>query len=148
MDKCPLTEANQLKKDVRGKYDYHLDRHSGMLAVHWNDNNVMTLVSNCFSIEPVTQIRRWPTADKKHVQILMPNMIVQYNHFMGGTDRMDLNIAKFRINICIKKWWWALFCRMPGNYAGFHKSLSITVDTGGIPAQCWNGLHHEASCDK
>jgi len=81
-----------------------------MLAVHWNDNNVVTVVSNCFGIEPVIQVKRWSAADKKRVQIPMPNMIMQYNHFMSGTDRMDQNIAKFHINIRIKKWWWALFC--------------------------------------
>jgi len=26
----------------------------------------------------------------------MPNLVAQYNRFMGGTDRMDQNIAKFR----------------------------------------------------
>ncbi|GFS22012.1 PiggyBac transposable element-derived protein 3-like [Elysia marginata] len=31
---------------------------------------------------------------------------------MGGTDRMDQNIANYRVNIRIKKWWWPLlvFC--------------------------------------
>jgi len=50
MEKCPLIEANQLKKDVRGTYDYRLDRNSGMLAVRWNDNNVMTVVSTALAL--------------------------------------------------------------------------------------------------
>lgn len=110
MEKCPLVEADKLKKDLRGSFDHRLDRNSGMLAVRWNDNSVVTVLSNCFGIEPMTQVKRWSAAEKKHVQIPMPNMIAQYNRFMGGTDRMDQNIAKFRINIRIKKWWWALFC--------------------------------------
>lgn len=81
-----------------------------MLAVRWNDNNVVTILSNCFGVKPITQAKRWSSADKKSIQIPMPNMVAQYNHFMGGTDRMDQNIAKLRINIRIKKWWWALFC--------------------------------------
>jgi len=28
---------------------------------------------------------------------------------MGGTDRMDENIAMYRIGIRGKKWWWPLF---------------------------------------
>ncbi|GFR80160.1 PiggyBac transposable element-derived protein 3 [Elysia marginata] len=28
---------------------------------------------------------------------------------MGGTDRMDQNIANCRVNIRVKKWWWPLF---------------------------------------
>ena len=110
MEKCPLKEPEKLKKDVRGTYDHRLDKKSCMLAVRWNDNNVVTMLSNSFSVEPLTQVKRWSAAEKKHVLIPMPNLIAQYNRFMGGTDRMDQNIAKFRINIRIKKWWWALFC--------------------------------------
>jgi len=103
MEKCPLKEANQLKKECRETFDHRLDRKSGMLALRWNDNNVVTMLSNCFGVEPLTQARRWSAADKKHVQIPMPHMVAQYNCFMGGTDRMDQNIAKFRISIRIKK---------------------------------------------
>ena len=78
--------------------------------MRWNDNNVVTLLSNCFGVQPVTQVKRWSASEKKHIQIPMPNLISQYNRFMGGTDRMDQNIAQFRINIRIKKWWRALFC--------------------------------------
>ena len=102
MEKCPLKEANQLKKECRGTFDHRLDRKSGMLAHRWNDNNVVTMLSNCFGVEPLTQARRRSAADKKHVQIPMPNMVAQYNSFMGGTDRMDQNVAKFRISIRIK----------------------------------------------
>lgn len=110
MEKCPLLDQDNLKKDTRGTFDHRLDRKSGMLAVRWNDNNVVTMLSNCFGIQPVVQAKRWSSSEKKHVLIPMPQLISKYNHYMGGTDRMDQNIAKFRINIRIKKWWWALFC--------------------------------------
>jgi len=32
-----------------------------------------------------------------------------YNKYMGGTDQMDENIARHRIGIRGKKWWWSLF---------------------------------------
>ena len=35
-------------------------------------------------------------------------MIQLYNTHMGGVDRMDQNVAKYRIGIRIKKWWWPL----------------------------------------
>lgn len=110
MDKCPLKEPDKMKKETRGSYDHRLDSQSGMLAVRWNDNSVVTMLSNSFSVKPLMQVKRWSAADKKHVNIPMPNLIAQYNRFMGGTDRMDQNIARFRVNIRIKKWWWALFC--------------------------------------
>lgn len=81
-----------------------------MLAIRWNDNNVVTMLSNCFGIHPLGNVKRWSAVNQKHVNITQPHMIAQYNVFMGGTDRMDQNIAKIRTNIRIKKWWWALFC--------------------------------------
>lgn len=32
-----------------------------------------------------------------------------YNKYMGGKDRMDENIHKYRTSIKCKKWWWVLF---------------------------------------
>ena len=31
---------------------------------------------------------------------------------MGFVDRMDQNVAKYRIGIRVKKWWWAPFAWM------------------------------------
>ena len=39
----------------------------------------------------------------------MPNVIAQYNANMGGTDRMDQNIGKYRPSIRTKKWGWSKF---------------------------------------
>ena len=110
LEKCPLKPADELKKDCRGSYDHRLDTKSDMRAIRWNDNNVVSMLSNCFGIQPIIQVKRWSASEKKHVQIPMPYLVSQYNRFMGGTDRMDQNIEKLRINIRIKKWWWALFC--------------------------------------
>jgi len=36
-----------------------------MLAVHWNDNNnVVTVLLNCFGVEPIAQAKHWSAADK------------------------------------------------------------------------------------
>lgn len=31
------------------------------------------------------------------------------NKYMGGVDRMDENIARYRISIRSRKWWWTTF---------------------------------------
>ena len=36
-------------------------------------------------------------------------MVSQYNHFMGGVDRMDQNIDNHRMGVRSKKWWWPVF---------------------------------------
>jgi Transposase IS4 len=101
MEKCSLIEVDLLKKDARGTSDHRFDRKSGMLAVRWNDNNVVTVLSNCYGVHPMVQVKRWSAAQKKHVQIPMRNLIAQYNRFMDGTDRMDQNIPKCRTHIRI-----------------------------------------------
>ena len=84
-----------------------------MRSERWNDNKIVSMLSNSFSMNPLKYVKHWSASEKsekKYVQISQPYLISQYNRFMGGTDRMDQNIAKVRINIRIKKWWWALFC--------------------------------------
>ena len=110
MEKCPLKDVDKMKKEVRGTHDLRLDTKSGMMAVRWNDNSVVNMLSNCCGVHPLNQVKRWSAAEKKFVQIPQPHLVSQYNRFMAGTDRMDQNIAHVRINIRIKKWWWALFC--------------------------------------
>ena len=43
------------------------------------------------------------------MSIPQPNAISQYNKFMGGVDRMDWNVQKYRIKIRAKKWYFPLF---------------------------------------
>ena len=50
---------------------------------------------------------RVPT--RKKVAIAQPHLISKYNSHMGGTDRMDQNVAQYRINMRSKKWRWPFF---------------------------------------
>lgn len=49
---------------------------------------------------------------KKTIQMLRPYVLEEYNKYMGGTDRMDENVVKYRINIRNKKWYWSLFSQL------------------------------------
>ena len=42
---------------------------------------------------------------KKKIQVQQPNMIKVYNNFMGGVQRADENIDKYRASIRGKKWY-------------------------------------------
>ena len=77
--------------------------------MRWNDNSVVTLASNCQGVNPIGAAQRWSLAEKKRVDIVQPNIVRQYNLFMGGVDRMDQNIAAYRISFRSRKWWWPLF---------------------------------------
>src|SRR6218665_4155452 len=75
----------------------------------WNDNSVITMVSNCHGIEPLGMAKRWSRADKKSIDITPPFVIDQYNWKMGGVDRVDQNNGTYHISIRSRKWCWALF---------------------------------------
>lgn len=52
--------------------------------------------------------KRYSKLQKKHIEIQRPHMIAMYNKYMGGTDRMDQDIARYRIGVRGKKWYWPM----------------------------------------
>lgn len=106
---CPLMPVNEMGKTKRGTYDYMQDTRNGLVVVRWNDNSVVNTVSNMVGVEPVQTAKRWSRAERKRIEISQPFVIKHYNSTMGGVDRMDQNVEKYRSSIRSKKWWWALF---------------------------------------
>jgi len=62
--------------------------------------------------QPTTSAQRWSSAQGKALAVDQPFSIHAYNNGMGGVDRMDQNISKYRIHIRSKKWWWPFFAYM------------------------------------
>lgn len=109
IEDCPVMAVDKVKKLARGTFDHRLDSTSNIAVVRWHDNSVVTLASNCHGVEPVGSAKRWSSAEKCRVDITQPYVVSQYNKYMGGVDRMDQNIATYRISIRSRKWWWPLF---------------------------------------
>lgn len=103
----PLKKTLQ-KSSIRGEHHSVIDRVTGILFARWADNNIVTVASTCHGIEPLSQVKRYSQKEKKIISVPRPNLIGKYNAAMGGTDLMDENIARYRIAIRSKKWWWAL----------------------------------------
>ncbi|XP_031350462.1 piggyBac transposable element-derived protein 3-like [Photinus pyralis] len=106
LQNCPL--RNDLKKTSRGSYDMCYCKNSCTFLCRWNDNSVVTLVSNCEGVEPMQQAKRYSFKESKSITINQPKLIKSYNENMGGTDRMDQNVAYYRTSIRSKKWYWPL----------------------------------------
>lgn len=105
-EKAPIVDQKLLAKKKRGSFDYVREKSSGFVMVRWHDNSVVTVVSNCHSVLPISQAKRWSNKEKKSIFVDQPHVISQYNRYMGGVDRLDQNIATYRISIRTKKWWW------------------------------------------
>lgn len=110
--KCPLETNKRLAKSSRGTYVCAFDPVLETLVVKWNDNSVVTVISNTSTIMPLVQAKRYSRKESKDVAIPQPNVISDYNYFMGGVDLHDNGIANYRIRIRGKKWWWPLFVNM------------------------------------
>lgn len=108
-DKTNLKNDNDIKKEERGFYDYRFDKNNKILAVIWKDNNAVKMLSNHETIEPLVSVKRYSKTQKKHIDILQPNLVSSYNKYMGGVDKLDWHIQKYRIKIRGKKWYFPLF---------------------------------------
>ncbi|VEN42899.1 unnamed protein product, partial [Callosobruchus maculatus] len=108
-EKCPLPSKAVVKKSPRGTYDYLTDTNTNISITSWNDNTPFLIISSCDTVLPVREVNRWISSEKKKLPVPQPNVVGQYNKFMGGVARMDQNVNNYRINIRSKKWWWTLF---------------------------------------
>lgn len=110
--KCPIENVKHIAKQARGTYEYAYDENNEICVVRWNDNSVVTVASNSFGPEPIKKAKRYNRKKKQEEVVPQPNIVYQYNKFMGGVDLHDNGVANYRIKIRGKKWWWPLFINM------------------------------------
>ncbi|KAI4470380.1 transposase is4 [Holotrichia oblita] len=106
IEKCSLDD---IKHSQRGHYVISYDTTNQVLLCRWNDNSVVTLTTNYQGVTPINQSTRYSFASSKTIIVTQPNFIKNYNENMGGTDRMDQNVAYYRTSLRSKKWYWPLF---------------------------------------
>ena len=104
MEKCPLKTEKELRKEGRGSMDFQQSE-EGIIVVKWFDNKEVTIASNSYGVEPVTQVRRWDKAKKEYVMIPRPALVGAYNSGMGGVDAADAKLSFYRIKTKSPKWY-------------------------------------------
>ena len=104
INKCPIANDKEMKKKDRGTYYYRFDVENEVLAVTWTDNSCVKLLTNHETIEPISQAIRWNRAERQYKQITQPKLITAYHKHLGGVDKMDWSVQKYRIKIRGKKW--------------------------------------------
>jgi hypothetical protein len=107
-----VADIKKMTKLPRGSSDHRLDTANNVEVVRWHDNSVVTIASNKFGTKPLVKAKRWSSAEKRVIEVNQPYVIQAYNAGMGGVDRMDQNISKYRISIRSKKWWWPIFAHL------------------------------------
>uniref|UniRef100_A0A2C9K6K3 PiggyBac transposable element-derived protein domain-containing protein n=1 Tax=Biomphalaria glabrata TaxID=6526 RepID=A0A2C9K6K3_BIOGL len=101
---CPLRSEKELKKDGRGSMDIKVSSEGDVCIVRWIDNGAVTLASSFVGIDDIDSVRRWSESAKSHIQVQRPKCVQVYNEFMGGVDKMDFLISKYRTKAKTRKW--------------------------------------------
>jgi len=113
LGRCSIEPPKSLEKKERGFFDQRTDSQGVLTVVGWNDNRSVYLTSNVVGAQPTSTASRWCRKTNSRINIEQPQIIKQYNKYMGGVDRCDQNISTYRISTRCKKWWWALFAWVP-----------------------------------
>lgn len=92
-------EKSNLK---RGEFMYKTK--GNIAAVKWMDNKPVHFLTNCFSPRDTTTVKR-KNKDGSLVEISCPNLVKQYNKYMGGVDKFDQFLERYAIGRRSTKWW-------------------------------------------
>ena len=98
---APFTKKKQFKKNPRGNYENLGD--GSVYMVRWNDNNVVTTLSNFDHTFPVKHVERHIKGQPGKTLVNQPRMIANYTAGMGGVDLMDRLLGAYRPQIKGKK---------------------------------------------
>ncbi|GBM69326.1 hypothetical protein AVEN_155751-1 [Araneus ventricosus] len=66
------------------------------------------MLSNHMEVLHLGRVQRCSRTETKQVLIPQPNVIANYNKNMGGVDKLDFNIRKYRTKIRGKKWYFPI----------------------------------------
>ena len=96
-----------LKKNGRGSFDEKstVIEDYVLTAVKWFDNRPVTLLSSFLSSQPIVTCKRYDKKEKVYRDIVLPNIVSQYNENMGGVDSHDQMMSYFRMSFKSKKYY-------------------------------------------
>lgn len=109
---CPLKSVDVMKRQKRGTAEFASDKVNKIMVCRWMDNAVVSVASTVHTSNASSKVRRYSKSEKQNVEIDCPKIVQEYNQHMGGTDRQDQNVNKYRIAIRGKKWYWSIFTWM------------------------------------
>ncbi|KAH9380061.1 hypothetical protein HPB48_001713 [Haemaphysalis longicornis] len=64
----------------------------------------VNMVSTLVGVGNTKKVKRWSESLKQHVKIDCPEVIVQYNQFMGGVDKLDFLMSLYPLSTRTRKW--------------------------------------------
>lgn len=105
--KCPVSSVTAMQVIKREKYDFRLEKDTGIVVCRWYDNNVVTIV--------------WQSSQTVFLEKEKTRLCdaIKFNNrsqfFMGGVDHSDQNISLYRVSVRGKEWYFPL-TETPGSW--------------------------------
>ena len=112
LEKCPVSTDKEFAKKKRGYYEYFVSDDNNCIVIGWKDSKRVLLDSNHVGTLPETTVQRWDKQQRRKVDITAPQIIKQYNKFMGGVDTMDMLVALHLIPFKSKRWYTRIIWRI------------------------------------
>lgn len=115
---CPLDSDKELVKRGRGSYDRRVCNSNKICVVKWQDNKTVCLTSTFCEVEPIGTIKRIERKNEKQqgprskINIPCPDIVKNYNAFMGGVDLADMLVALYRTGLRSHRWYLAIFSQV------------------------------------
>ena len=106
---CPLKSVDVMNKQKRGTAEFATDKVNKIMICRRMDNAVVSVASTVHTNNASSKVKRYSQRQKKNVEVDCPKIVQEYNQHMGGTDRLNQNVNKYRIAIRGKKWYWCIF---------------------------------------
>ena len=104
-----LRSEKELKKEGRGASDWRTDVSTNVTVLKWLDNSVVHLASGFIPPSDGPLVRRWSKTEKSYLEVACPQMVHEYNKFMGGVDLCDMLLSLYRVKLKSRRWYMAIF---------------------------------------
>ncbi|KAL3209784.1 hypothetical protein MRX96_037733 [Rhipicephalus microplus] len=107
---CVMKTDKEMKKEGRGSYDERVSQNDEVVLVRWQDNGTVNMASTHLGVGNIGTVRRWSESQKVHVDIDCPEVVLDYNKYMGGVDKLDFIMSLYPMRTRTKKWPYLRYC--------------------------------------
>lgn len=101
---CIFSPENQFMKSPRGTTEKKIRGDGSIAILRWLDNKPVTILSTFHADNNPDQCRRWSKRRKEYEIVSRPEIIRNYNTFMGGVDLADRMLAVCPCRARTRKW--------------------------------------------
>lgn len=100
----PFSKDPAMKKNGRGCSEEVVSHDGSVACVKWYDNKCVALASNYIGVGTTDKAQRFDKNTRQKISIDRPEIVREYNTYMGGVDLMNQMVSYYRIFIRSKKW--------------------------------------------